>query len=315
MSRTRPSESASSRGGVPAPTFNLIASTTAFGPPVDISMGWDGTLWAIDASGAPHLYDPTQNQWNPYGDGVDAVAAVGNTLYLFRNGESLAGESSGGQVIQVDLTNNQAGKPEAIGNTWQALPDSFKIGVTGAANLGGTLHLFKGGWYLPVSKPTARAKLTATPRLARPHRTGSMVRSMPWSATAAASARTARYPQSLRAARNTSSSTSRTAKLFSDLQRSARGQAGRTVCPPVGKAGGWDGAVYLQQNGATVIHVYRGPQVASFPQFSKTVVRPQYIAAMHTQWPANWNAVINHAPSGRMGNLWASSHGGRGTSA
>ena len=82
MSRTRPSESASSRGGVPAPTFNLIASTTAFGPPVDISMGWDGTLWAIDASGAPHLYDPTQNQWNPYGDGVDAVTAIGDTLII-----------------------------------------------------------------------------------------------------------------------------------------------------------------------------------------------------------------------------------------
>jgi hypothetical protein len=34
------------------PTFTQMPSTLVFGPPTDISMGWDGTLWAIDASGA-----------------------------------------------------------------------------------------------------------------------------------------------------------------------------------------------------------------------------------------------------------------------
>jgi hypothetical protein len=44
------------------PTFTQMPSTLVFGPPTDISMGWDGTLWAIDASGAPHLFDPIQQQ-------------------------------------------------------------------------------------------------------------------------------------------------------------------------------------------------------------------------------------------------------------
>src|SRR5262245_11536012 len=59
---------------IPQPTFNPIASTTAFGPPTDLSAGWDGTLWAIDASGAPHIYDPIGKAWLPHGDGIDAAA-------------------------------------------------------------------------------------------------------------------------------------------------------------------------------------------------------------------------------------------------
>src|SRR5262249_5746684 len=121
---------------VPQPTFNPIASTTAFGAPTDISSGWDGTLWAIDASGAPHLYDPIANQWNPHGEGIEAATAIGTTLYVCR----------GGQYVTVELsTNTVTSGPSGVATTWPSLPDSFKLRLTGAANVGGKLVLFSGG--------------------------------------------------------------------------------------------------------------------------------------------------------------------------
>jgi hypothetical protein len=56
------------------PTFTPIASNTTFGPLTDISMGWDGTLWGIDAQGAPHVYDAVNDVWAQHGDGIDAAA-------------------------------------------------------------------------------------------------------------------------------------------------------------------------------------------------------------------------------------------------
>ncbi|MEN8131884.1 MAG: hypothetical protein ABFS45_17215 [Pseudomonadota bacterium] len=35
---------------LPQPTFTRVPCDLTFGPPTDISRGWDGTLWAIDAS-------------------------------------------------------------------------------------------------------------------------------------------------------------------------------------------------------------------------------------------------------------------------
>src|SRR5215470_828170 len=43
--------------------FNPINSTLTFGAPVDVAAGWDGTLWATDGSGAPHIYDPLADSW------------------------------------------------------------------------------------------------------------------------------------------------------------------------------------------------------------------------------------------------------------
>src|SRR5438552_3533121 len=76
------------RPDVPQPTFNPIASNTTFGPLTDISMGWDGTLWGIDAEGAPHIYDPVNNLWAQHGDSIDAAAFASipghETIYVFQ---------------------------------------------------------------------------------------------------------------------------------------------------------------------------------------------------------------------------------------
>ena len=294
---------------VPSPTFIPITSTTAFGPPTDISAGWDGALWAIDASGAPHLYDPTQNQWNPYGDGIDAVAAVGNTLYLFRSGESLGGQSPAGQVVQVDLTSDQAAQPAAIGAMWPKLPDSFKIGVTGAANLDGTLHLFKGGWYLSVSAPDQRAKLSAlqgwptTPNWMDGVIDAVVSNGSGVGMDGSVSAILTRGSEYIVVDFKNN-------KVLSGPTAIAEGTGWKDALPAGWLSGGWDGAVYLQHNGTTTIYVYRGPQVASFQAFATTVAQPRYIASIYSDWPATWNPVLNHAPSGRSGDLWAAAKDG-----
>src|SRR4051794_7976090 len=56
--------------------FNSINSTLTFGAPVDVAAGWDGTLWAIDGSGAPHLYDPIADTWQIHSTGVDGAALI-----------------------------------------------------------------------------------------------------------------------------------------------------------------------------------------------------------------------------------------------
>src|SRR5690349_21550241 len=43
--------------------FSPINSALTFGAPTDLAAGWDGTLWAIDESGAPHVYDPLSTSW------------------------------------------------------------------------------------------------------------------------------------------------------------------------------------------------------------------------------------------------------------
>ena len=57
--------------------FNSINSTLTFGAPTDVAAGWDGTLWAIDGSGAPHLYDPIADSWQFHGTGVSTPRSPG----------------------------------------------------------------------------------------------------------------------------------------------------------------------------------------------------------------------------------------------
>ncbi len=102
----------------PQPTFTGIPSTLAFGTIADISMGWDGTLWAVDGQGAPHVFDPVAQQWHPHGDGIDAIAKIGSNLYVFR----------GSQYVTAPFSTDAASAPINISDTWPGLPPSFKLG-------------------------------------------------------------------------------------------------------------------------------------------------------------------------------------------
>ena len=77
-----------------------------------------GTLWAIDASGAPHLFDPIRQQWQPFGTGINAVAYMGSDIYHFR----------GSEYVKVTFGANQTQSPPvSIGTTWPKLPYSFTL--------------------------------------------------------------------------------------------------------------------------------------------------------------------------------------------
>jgi len=139
----RPDRPVMSQGG-----FVKIASMTAFGPPTDIATGWDGTVWAIDGSGAPHLLDLINDRWQPFGEGVDATAASGGSTFYFR----------GEDVLEI-ASNGTAKPPVSIKTRFPGLPDSFNYGLSGAVSPGGILYLIRAGWYVPRMAQVPRPSL------------------------------------------------------------------------------------------------------------------------------------------------------------
>ncbi|MBV9933564.1 MAG: hypothetical protein JO367_04615, partial [Actinobacteria bacterium] len=134
--------------------FAPINSALTFGAPTDLASGWDGTLWAIDGKGAPHVYDPLGDSWQLHGTGIDGAALIedqGPAVY-FR----------GGEVFIADGQHSA----QAIATVWPELPPSYQLGVQGAAWTTGKLALFRGGTYLTVPWPpagSAEAAAAGTP--------------------------------------------------------------------------------------------------------------------------------------------------------
>lgn len=299
-SRTHRPQSGPPRAGMPAqPAFAPLPSELAFGPPTDISMGWDGTLWAIDISGAPHVYDPIQKQWKPHGEGVDAVAYVGNLIYHF----------VGPQFVTVTFgTNTATGAPQDIIGKWAWLPYSFRYGVQGAANLNGKLVLFHGGRYVEVDpdQPTVTSSVKKLSDLQNWPITGN------W-AGGAVDAVMGNGSNVVRLFRNGT-------YISVDLV------TGRVTSPnpaPISSFVPWQGRVpadwlstgidaafsYDTNDGGFTI--YRGPAVVYFA--GQTGPQPQhYLASTYSDWPSAWNPTLAHAPSGRIGNLWAAMADGQG---
>ena len=136
--------------------FTPVASVLPTGNAImDISAGWDGTQWAVDAQGIPHVYDGVQQNWETFGRGVDAATLVGDDLYLFRDNE----------VAIYNTTNNQLVSTQLISEKWPQLPPMFTKDLDGAiatvrvGNIGGEIFLFHNGRYVNVNEPT-------TPQLA-----------------------------------------------------------------------------------------------------------------------------------------------------
>jgi hypothetical protein len=272
---------------VPQPKFSAIGSTTAFGPPTDLSAGWDGTLWAIDASGAPHMYDPARDAWQPHGDGPDAAANIGTTGYRFKGSEYVILSAS-----------NVASTPQAIGATWPQLPDSFKMRVTGAANVNGVLTLFSGGRFVPADDSAPVAKLTDLANWPQtPNWRDGVIDAVGSAADGDPGAVLLfRGSEYITLNLHTKAVTSMPATI--DSYAPWRGHL-----PSGWASGGIDAAIsYGQNNQQHAINV--GPALALFASTDPGVATPQYVAAVHLQWPQTWHPVLNHAPSGRMGNLW-----------
>jgi hypothetical protein len=258
------------------PTFTAIASTLPNGhAPTDLSMGWDGTLWAIDPQGAPHIYDPINDVWNAHGKGIDAATGMGNTLYLFR----------GSEYVTVDVATQQTSAPVAIATTWPNLPRSFQLGVTGACGIGNTLYLFQGGWYLPVDGSQPRAKLTdiadwpTTPN---------------WVDGVIDAVFVAPNQPDMVTLRHGAECIDLEV-LPSGAFQVKGGPRPVNLSPQLEEIAA--GAVTV--NGGTYTYFYYTDILAQI-----NVNALQYLPTLHQNWPATWNPTLNHAPSGRMGNLW-----------
>ena len=285
-SRTRP-PAGGSPGAVLAPaTFNPIASTTVFGPPTDISAGWDGTLWAIDASGAPHLYDALADQWNPHGEGIEAATAIDNTLYVFRSG----------QYITIDLRHNTVTSgPTSVAEKWPSLPDSFKLRVSGATSSGdGKLVLFNGGWYACID---VNGDGSASPKKL------TSLAHWPTEANWADGLVDAVYsgPSSSYLIRGDE-------YILVDLTLGTvdpKGpQKATIILPPSLATKGIDAAAYIPVSSRDTCF-FHGPSVVAVPpDGNPDQTYTYYLPNLFSPWPATWNPVLNHAPSGRMGNLW-----------
>lgn len=274
-----------------------MPSTLMFGPPADISMGWDGTLWAIDAGGAPHQYDPIQRQWQPHGEGVDAVALVGTTIYHF----------SGSQYVTVVLgTNEVQGAPLEIGATWPHLPRSFTLGVDGAASVNGGLYLFRGGWYAPAE-------------------TGGSAPSMSKLTDLAGWPQTPNWKEG--AIDAVSSDGSGLIRLFRGMEYIEVELPNKAVSKspaPIATFTQWQG--HLPSDWATNgidaafgfggndsnYTVYRGTAIVSFAVKDTGVAGTKYIGSTYSGWPLSWNPTLAHAPNGRVNNLWAAMRDGKG---
>jgi hypothetical protein len=276
---------------LPPPTFTPIPSNLAFGPPTDISMGWDGTLWAIDATGAPHIFDPINNAWQPYGDGIDAAAWVGTTYYFFR----------GSQVAMAPYYKD-TGTPQSIATLFPLLPDSFKLGVTAAANLGGKLYLFKGSWYLPVDGSAQRAKLTD---LKDWPQTPSWVDGVidATSSDGGTVCNLIRGGEYITVDFAVKAVTSSPAPIGSF-------PAWQGHLPADWAASGFDAAFTQSLNNTTVYTFFKGSAMVEFRPSDSGIAAQKYLGARYWTWPATWHPVFNHAPSGRMGNLWCATKSG-----
>src|SRR5579884_2536073 len=274
--------------------FVPIASTLSFGEPTDIASGWDGSLWAIDAAGAPHTFDPVQNRWTAFGSGIDAACVFNGVRYVFR----------GAEVFVADGTQTA---PQPIGGRWPSLPTSFKLGVQGAAAVGASLYLFRGGLYTvattspaeatptppaPVQGPAALTGLSGWPQTAS-WRDGVIDAVLSDGTTSIRLFRGAEY-------------------ITVDFARSqvVAGPA------PISQLPGWQGRLPADWATSGIdaafvsggqVTVHKGPAVVTFATSGPStdgMAQPQYVAAAWKDWPVTWNAVLRQAPRGRIGGLW-----------
>jgi hypothetical protein len=276
-----------------APTFEPIASSTTFGPLTDISMGWDGTVWGIDGQGAPHVYDAINDVWAQHGSGIDAAAVSYQpdcAAYIFM----------GSQVITVTPA-MQANPPRPIGDLWPKLPDSFKLGVAGAAGLlggSGGVMLFNAGRYVTTDnsvRPGMLAKLPGWPQ-------------------------TPNWADGLIDAVYSGGVTSQ-GKPVCILVR--KGEAVnldllqmRVDYGPVpldqlvniqnmGLPASWasfDAGILAGSSPTT--WMFKGT-AAALPSDGSGPATLKYLGNLVSAWPATWHPVLRHAPNGRDGNLWS----------
>ena len=275
---------------IPQPTFNPIAANTTFGPLTDISMGWDGTLWGIDAQGAPHIYDSLNDQWAQHGDGIDAaalsvVSPTQQTLYVFK----------GSNVLPIDAITLKTSAPTTIAALWPNLPDSFKLGVSGAIGIPERpgLILFNSGRYLSTDGSIPAGKLTDLPG----------------------------WPQTptwkdgvIDGAISGNNALMRGDQILQIFIQNNSVKVGElsplevlslvTPLPLDWAKSGIDAWVPLTAESGTSL-IFKGTAVLAYNIHTNVAAPLSYLGSFFGNWPTTWNPTLAHAPNGRDGNLWS----------
>ncbi|UBF30751.1 hypothetical protein K9N68_39840 (plasmid) [Kovacikia minuta CCNUW1] len=276
--------------GLPQPTFNQLSAEMVFGAPTDIAAGWDGTLSAIDPSGAHHLYDSIGDAWNPVDDGIDAIAFdwKNQVLYCFR----------GSQYIKIDLANNnQTSSPTEIATTWPSLPYSFTLGVTGATFApNGKFYLFNGGRYVPTDGSAAPVNLADW---------SNWPTDDPTFGPGVIDGVIAEYVSGgILVVRGNEG-------LAIDLVNETITQASASLShyygqglPPDWQSSGINTGMWTDVH---CVHLFKGPAMLTLTGSESSPVTPFYIPTflLFSNWPIAWHPRLVQAPSGRVGNLWS----------
>lgn len=271
------------------PSFNHVAAQLSSGQPIaDISAGWDGTFWAVDTLGVPHVYDPIQNVWNTFGDGVDAAAKVGDDFYLFRGGEVAVFNPTQGLISL-----------QPIAAQWPDLPPSFTSDLDGAFVYGGYLYLCRGGRYVRTDQPGTATALNTWPNWPKD---GS------FQAGAVRSAGTyiaANETVSFVFAPNTTTADAvlifddRSMYIMWDLLWDQVVHPSQYVRSQLDA--GFDAYIAQDASGSLpeANWVFQGPIIWT----QSNAAAPTAVAL--SAWVPSWCPTLRHSPRGRVGNLWS----------
>ena len=285
-------------------------------------MGWDGTVWAVDAQGGPHVFDPIAGAWQPHGTGIDAVAwnpgpgrAGARTaaapgagkpggLYVLRGPEVWLYDLPSKQRTKAKL---KASAPAPIASVWPQLPPSFQAGVDGAADVGGVLYLFKAGRYVAEDGTGAVASLTALKGWPTTGGFAGGVVDLVGSG----------YGDSqvvfIRGAQVLIVDFAKQAVVYGPVDLSA-GFGGAVLARL--RAGGVEALLYDGTVSAATIplRAFTGPSgVAYSGSRAETATSESYLPQAYPGWPTLWNPQLQQAPAGRVGALWAAAGPGTGS--
>ena len=288
--------------------FAPLPSQLATGQAIaDIAAGSDGVQWAVDALGIPHFYDPLQQTWTPFGDGIDTATMIGSAIYLFR----------GAEVAIYDTASGQAAV-QLIGGLWPDLPPSFTRDLHGAFASGQTIYLCRGGRF--VSADLSAAPVVFSPPSALNSWAG-WPGGAPWGQGVIGKIGSwidSSLPSALMFPVQTPPDAFLSIYLIEGgaVNVNAIGELGSLVPSTTTQivdiltAGDFD-AYITQTNGARVPNanwVFQGPVVwtQANTEFDNSPATPVALAS----WVPAWFPALKQAPRGRVGSLWSVTTGG-----
>ncbi|HVG98128.1 MAG TPA: hypothetical protein VNK05_14570 [Chloroflexota bacterium] len=200
------------------------------------------------------------------------------------------------------------GVPQPIATLWPDLPAAFQQGVRGAADVDGVLYLFAGGRYVRADGAIPPANLTDVAGWPQTDTWKDGVVDLVGSGRGDGQVLLVRGDEYL------------VLDLAQPAARVAAGPAplsatfGGAFLAALQAPGGAEAVLFgASVASAAAPWVLQGPAVSGFDHAGAgSALRWRQYVATHfaPSWPVLWNPSLSHAPSGRVGDLWAPAAGG-----